>query len=321
MIWAGAALVAAALIVPFSRTRELIRRHLGFWIGCCVILTALTGYYFYTLTMGAGASDANVTDARNLAFAAYELLGFTGLGPGRLAIRSEGVAAFRPFAGPLLVYGALLLSILAFGASHAIRTVPRRVWFGVLLAAATVVALLTVAGIAKHFRILGRHFTPMLPLILWCMAAGISASWRWKPPWGRIVATMFVVASLASCLSIRFAPRHAKDDYRGAAAFAREALDRGEVVWWNADKSGGRIYGLPLNTASQADATDAAWLVFNYGEETLSTQPVPDLIVASKPDLFDQSDAVREYLARGGYTNVATLPAFRIWRRVAPVDP
>jgi len=42
--------------------------------------------------------------------------------------------------------------------------------------------------------------------------------------------------------------------------------------------------------------------------------PKPDLVLASKPDVYDQNGVVQEYLSRGGYHPVANLTAFTAWR-------
>jgi hypothetical protein len=47
----------------------------------------------------------------------------------------------------------------------------------------------------------------------------------------------------------------------------------------------------------------------------VSLMPAPDLIIISKPDLYDGRGALKDYLSQGGYEKSATLPAFTIWAR------
>ena len=45
--------------------------------------------------------------------------------------------------------------------------------------------------------------------------------------------------------------------------------------------------------------------------------PAPELIIASKPDVYDGRDAFAEYLRQNHYLKLATLPAFTIWQSAA----
>src|SRR5581483_28750 len=133
--------------------------------------------------------------------------------------------------------------------------------------------------------------------------------------WRRTCVGFFLLASLASAVSLRVAPRHAKDDFRGAAALAGSALQQNERVWWCADGMGARFYGLPTdNQAARPDA-GRAWLIRNPVLTTLSSQPPPDLVVVSKPDLYDAAGGTQEYLARNHYQVWRKLAAFTLWRR------
>ena len=107
---------------------------------------------------------------------------------------------------------------------------------------------------------------------------------------------------LASALEIRFAPRHRRDDYRAAAALAQQAADHGDKVWWLADLSTGVYYHLPLD---QGQITTSPPL----GEHGHG----PDLVILSKPDIYDSSGEVRAYLARHEFKVMKELPAFQIY--------
>ena len=90
--------------------------------------------------------------------------------------------------------------------------------------------LILAAGVAMHFRVLGRHLAPLAAPLFLLLAMGVAAAWR-RGMAGRILAAGFFALWLASGLSLRFAARHGKDDYRGAAAVAKAALAQGEIVW------------------------------------------------------------------------------------------
>jgi len=129
----------------------------------------------------------------------------------------------------------------------------------------------------------------------------------------RLMVCGFFLLSLFSCLSLRFAARHAKDNYRDAAAYARAALQSGQQVWWNADSQGAAYYEVP--TADRPAEIGKAWLVRNPSRELLSVAPMPEVIISSKPDIFDNQRALAEYIVQAGFTKAATLSAFTIWQR------
>ncbi len=313
MIWAGGACLGAAVI--FSRTRLMVlgRAH---WILCGLAggaLVLLAVYYLWTMKVGARASAVGATDARNLMFIGYELLGFSGLGPGRLEIRDSGLRAFYPFALLLFAYALAILQLFSRGVVEVFRRLSRRTRFGLMLALGLPVAMILGAGFVKHFRVLGRHFTPFLPVLLALLWLGFEQCRAQRMRLAKALAWLFVVLSLASGLSFRFAARHEKDDYREAARLAKAALGAGELVWWNAGREGAEYYQVPLAEAPHENKA-VVWLM-NPDAATLAKLPPPEVIVASKPDVFDGLGAVAEFLRQNQYVKVKTLPAFVILQR------
>lgn len=115
MLWLGAYLGAVMLSAPKSRLQGWARSYWPWWVGTGLLLFMLGLYYLWTLNLGARATKAGITDARNLFFFLCELFGFSGLGPGRLSIRTGGLEAFRPWLPWLAIYGGVLLVVLAAG--------------------------------------------------------------------------------------------------------------------------------------------------------------------------------------------------------------
>jgi hypothetical protein len=312
MIWAGAACLSVGCIWSRQRLSELARAHWLSGIISCVILFALAGYYLWTMKLGARASEVGQTDARNLGFIAYELLGFSGLGPGRLEIRDEGLRAFLPFAKPLAVYAVIVLDLLICGAWGIAQRQPRKMLVSLCVVWALPVLMILGAGRVEHFRVLGRHFTPLLPVVIIILWAGLSARWA-RPHWvAKAIAILFVVLAVASCASIRLAARHKKDDYRGAAAYAKAALQVNHAVWWNAGREGAEYYQVPI--ADQAGQAAQAIYIMNPSPEMLTKLPPPELVITSKPDVYDGGGTVAEYLRQHGYHQIAMLRAFVIWQ-------
>lgn len=315
MIWAGAAILTIAIMWPWIKVWQLVKRN---WISCLSVLISfciLAIYYLYTLKVGGGASQANVTGAKNLVYIFYELAGFSGVGPGRLEIRTGGLGAFRPYLLPLLAYGTPVAVLSVVGIREALRTLPRRILISLAIALGGTILFLIMAGVLKHFRILGRHFTPLLPVILGSLVLGACTLWKGKSRFGQVMVGWFLIASLASSLSVRFAVRHAKDDYRAAAALARESLQRGQIVWWSADATTAEFYGVRMSSSASEVSSNIALLVVNPNQDDLKRLPVPELVVLSKADLYDGQGALREFLAVSGYHLAETLPAFAVWRR------
>jgi hypothetical protein len=311
-MWAGAAVLILILVWPKERVVQGMKDHAIGIIVALIILAAIGGYYLWTLRVGARASEVGKTDVRNLGFIAYELLGFGGLGPGRLEIRDGGLKAFVPFAKLLFLYGVVVMDLVILGAWQLWRGSSRKIIVGVAIVLALPTAMILGAGLVEHFRVLGRHFTPLMAVVIWWLCMGLKARWSRRHWASKPLAITFVILSMASCLSFRFAPRHAKDDYRGAAEAAKTALQAGRVVWWNAGREGAIYYQVPLD--STGPQPQAVWLM-NPSPGTIAALTVPDMIVVSKPDVYDGTGAVGHYLRQHGYERVATLPAFAIWRR------
>jgi hypothetical protein len=315
MIWAVSALAAAAIVFPRNRLTELWRSHRGSGAAIGGLLLLLGVYYAWTLAAGARASRAATTDWKNLCFIGYELLGFSGLGPGRLEIRQGGLEVFQSHAIELGLYGVTVFGLLGAGARRWFEAGDRKKFFELVLIIAAPAVVLMAAGGVMHFRILGRHFTPLMPVVLWLLSTGVAAHWSHGGWLRKLMVCGFFLLSLGSCLSLRFAARHEKDNYRDAAGFARAALQSGRQVWWNADYQGAAYYQVP--TTDRPAESGKAWRVTNPSRELLSVAPVPEIIIASKADLFDNRRALAEYIAQTRFSQVATLPAFTIWQRSA----
>jgi hypothetical protein len=315
MVWAAAAVGAGLVGFPWKTSRGVVRSHWVVLLAAVPFLMGLAFYYLWTLRSGARAYSGALTDARNILFITYELLGFSGLGPGRFEIRTGGWAVFQAYLLPLVVYGGLLVAVLWAATKRILKTVPRKTLIGGGLVLGGAALFLLVVGYMQHFRVLGRHFAPLLVVVLWSIGAGLSELWERRLLLARVLAVGFVVASLASCVSLRLASRHAKDDYRQAAAVARAALARGAVVWWNADKVAGQFYGVRLDEPTGATAQGGAWLITNCTREALDRRPVPQLIVSSKADLYDATGALAGYVSRGGFKAAGDFPAFTLWTK------
>lgn len=314
VIWAAFA-GAAWLYLIRNRLRLLLRTPLCMqWVAMGLCLSLLGIYYAWTLKAGARASNAVGTGLLNIGFIGYELLGAAGLGPGRIQLREDGLGAVSKFGVGLipLGLGALVLTVLfGFGLVCAWRLCSRREIMAGALYAIPPALLLFALGSVQHFRVLGRHFMPVAPVILGVFFLGLS---RMTPRPARMGWSALAAVWLASSLSLRFCERHRKDDYREAARIARAALEEGHSVWWFADPAAAKYYRLPLGDSSRSASVPSAAQIATPQKQS----SVPDLVVLSKPDLYDSAGEISAFLREHRFQDVRDLPAFTIWRKAAP---
>ena len=313
VIWTGTGVGAAVAVLGRERGWQLLRRRLPIFIVTAVPMLLLAVYYIWSLKNGHRAAFGS-TGLDNAVFVVYELAGFTGLGPGRLEIRTGGVAAFLPFIVPLLAYAVVLACILFAGGKYILKNIPRRVWLGVGAAFGAGSGLLLVVGVVTHFRVLSRHFSPLFVGILLVIYLGLR-NWEQRGGWRRLMVALFLLLSLASALSARFGERHAKDDNRAAAAVAKTAFAKGKNVWWCADGGSGLCYGLPLTLAkTDTVAPGRIWWVNDPPPEWLTNTAPPDLLILTKPELHDRSGEARAFLERNHYQLTQKFQAFTLWQ-------
>ena len=319
MIWAGAYLAATILFWGHEKSVRLLRENRSTALGAGIFLAAFASYYLWRVLCGNRCAQRE-TGADTAAFVIYELLGFTGLGPGQVAYRSQGLRAFLPFVPWLALYAVTTATVIWFGAKKMLQALPRRVWLGVMIAFAAVVLILIPVAVLNHVRLMGRYFAPLVPLLLLLLATGFGELWLRGKIW-RILAVVFISLQLASAVSLRFCDRHAKEDYREAAAAARKALALGQRVWWCADVNGGAIYQVPLTPIGSLPVTNQAWLAFVFPEAVITNQPLPDLVVLSRPLNYDPNGYVRAMLDRQHYQVSSTLQAFTLWQPARTNQP
>ena len=312
------------LLFLLAKSRKLLRfiaKHAA-WIAVdAVLLSLLAAFYLHTLANGARASAVSGTSLSSAIFCAYEFLGFMGAGPSRLALRSAQASALRAFLLPLATMSAAyVLFLLAavwppFRASDCARRNGHvRPLAPLVLSTAGVVSMLLV-GVTMEMRILARHLMPALPAFLF-LFSDVATRLLAAAPWRRVaVAVVFLVWIMSAC-AFRFSPRHAKDDYRRACGIARSALSCGKVVWWAADQASLVFYG----SVGTEDANRLVPLM-NPSVDRLFGAPRPDVIVFSKPDIYDFSGSLRRFLDENGFRKAAVFSVFSVFSSDAALLP
>ncbi len=338
MFWVFAACVFAAWHHQrHANWRALTRGATLPLLGVFVAVTAaLTAYYLNSLLLGAGASRLASSTPATVLFALYEVLGLSGIGPGRLELRAAGPTSLVPYAAWLLAAAAVLLYTLAKGLQAAHERLGTRVLLAVCAFGLFPVVVVLASGFAMHWRVLGRHMIPTLPLLNLVLALGLARLLETDAHTGRALRRTVAVACLVllavSSLSQRFSERHRKDDYRAAAALALQGVAQGQRVWWAADVVGATYYGLPGEFDFMGELTGmhkplactdlpGVQSIANAPPACLQSLSRPDLVILSKPETFDSRGDIGRYLQAGGFAKVQELPAFSVWKRPGQPPP
>ncbi|MBW8864307.1 MAG: hypothetical protein JF609_05165, partial [Verrucomicrobia bacterium] len=300
-------------MLPRKRLAGLVKHFWPVWAATLAALFLLGLYYLWTLHSGDRGTDVASTGWKNLAFIGYELCGFAGLGPGRLEIRSGNIHVFKAHAFELIVYGALVAGLAGLAILELRQKSGTKKLAAMILAVALPAGLLLAASAVSHFRILGRHYSALLPAAVFLLGLGVAAAWR-RGAMGRMLVLVFFAFYLSSALELRLATRHEKDNYRAAADAARTALAAGKSVWWNADPNAATYYQVPLIKNGLPENGSALWVAHSTAESLAGALP-PDMIIASRRDVYDERGALADYLVRAHFHAATNFTAFTIWVR------
>ncbi len=298
---------------------------------------ALLGAYYVLVFFRGGkhvGASLWVASPANLAFVIYEFLGFLGLGPGRQDLRAvikgaatiDSIIIFLPglfllAAGYVVAFSASIKSWLTREASLPGGHFPpesRPTWamgliapwlmgLGVPLLSSLLLFLIATLGGLFFW---GHHLAGAFPF--WVLALGITLHWGtqglWRPA-GRYAFLGIFLLLLASSLLIRFAPWHHHDDYRSAAKVAQVAAASGKNIWWFADHSGGNFYGISF---AEGFNNRPGEIEFSMNR---SAHGNPDIIILSRPDVFDSGRTTRKILSAQQYFRSNVFQAFEIWEK------
>lgn len=307
--WAACAFLAAWYLRGVKFPIEFLRRFPAQLIVLAAGLAALGAYYLFSLHNRTGKPTPGHTGVVNLAFIAYELFGASGLGPSRNVMRVEMLKSFHGYYAPLGVFAGLwLLAVLCLPRAPLNQSTKRNiVVYSVFLFPVIIVMAL---GHVQGARILPRHVTPAICVII-CLGSYIGAKlWSRGLAFRGIVAALLLV-SFTSGLELRFAPRHAKDDYRSATTVAKKDVAGGKTIFWAADVQTAIYYG--LLKPDEFDSGSAR--VGIEGTPAQTNLASDDVIALSKTDLYDGSGEIRDLLHRNHYVPTEKFESFQFWRK------
>lgn len=294
-------------------------------------LALLSFMILRSLHQGGTTSKISPTTGATLLFDAYELIGLSGVGPGRLALREAGIAALGTYWIWLAFAGAIIFATLLKGFQNAVQLFGRKEVIIAVMVGLLPIAIVVLSGFAMHWRVLGRHLIAALPVLNILFAFGLDKLFDknngHSESFCRMIGLAFLLLLIYSSLSMRFAVRHSKDDYRGAAVVAQQEFAQGKQVWWAADSLGANYYGLPVTLDGKAifdivakpracaDDGSGMQLVAGASKDCLESLPVPNVVILSnRREVFDSKGDIISYLNAHGFAQVQSLQAFTIWR-------
>lgn len=287
--------------------------HLGAILVGAVTTALIAGYYLWTWDDAGRGYHRPGASLLSMPFLAYEFLGFSGFGPGKLQIRLEPVrSVIRSI--PTLLPLAATLGILAVFALLQLRSHPprRRALLTWLIALGLPSLIIFTVFFAADHRPLPRHFIPALPVVLIGLAALSQIALNQKFALWRAAAVLLPLLWLGSSLNFRWQPVHAKDNYREASAIAATALRENKEVWWVADSASAYIYLTPI---ALVNVPGRAWAMQAPAWNDIRFKFPPRVIIISKPDIYDPQGAVARYAAENQFSPAIKLQAFTIFTR------
>lgn len=317
-------MVALVLLNFILRNRWWPSRIAVAWIlACCLALIPLGTLYLWSLAGGASGAKLWPVSAANIGFSLYELLGFSGLGPPRHLMRELAANSKTGLFPVMLHFPAGLVSLAIAYVVAIVQLIEnwpalhnKKILGTAALIFATTLAVLLALASAVRWPFWGRHLAPVFGFLVGGLGLCLQSPDKAKnPASGRFVLIGFFVFFALSSANLRFNPAYQRDDYRSAAKLANREQAAGKTVWWSADletaayyhvEFGGKFKPHQIVPVINSTAEDAAAL--------LKLCP-PDLMVLTKPDIYDNQGALAEITKRAGWRIVANPTAFVIYGR------
>ena len=315
VFWVASCMLVLVVLYPGVARQVLRAARLQWWWVALTLLAggALLGVAVHSHLSGARANQTAVFSLAGMGYGVIELLGAAGLGPSRHTLR---ISVLQANPGQLVMMG-MLAALSAWALADSWWRLPdRRARLAVAMAAGVPFAVMVILGVGLHWRVVGRHLSAVLPVVVLAHAAFLQHAAAHRRMGGRLVATALAFGLLGSALAVRLAPRHDKDDYRQAAAWAQQSLAAGRTVLWLADERALAYYGLATPGIGYRDSVPLRLIPFSrYPKPGLNPVMLPDDIVFSPREGVDPGRRARRLLDTGQYQRVATAAAFELYQR------
>ena len=315
-LWVGAAILCTLVVIPKERLIGIFRDQKIALVFTFAGLLCIGFYYLWSLTIGARAAATDSPGLFSTIFIFYELMGLTGTGPGRFELREHGVSVIQPYLTQLIIHGLLIGSVFTVGIFKLFRSRNVKSTLAVVVCLSLPALLILAAGIITEFRVLGRHFAPLVIILLYVLCIGFHHMMQHRNKFGIILLILFTLFQAESCLLVRYGDRHKKDNYKLAATIANQALSRGETVWWNANSESAPYYKLPTVNSGP---NHRFYIIECPTDEEIKKANTPDIVITSKADIFDINQVMSQYLQSRGYIDKQKIRCFTIWEK--PTTP
>jgi len=318
------------LFIAYKINRDMWKIFFKDWLWPILLsfpfFLVLGGWFAWTLLQGFGGMRES-PGLLNLSFAAYEFLGFLGLGPPRNLVRSAPVwTTFSQISyivplsigliGWLVVTVTIIIKVRQHGINKCIGLMIWMMGVGILL--------FFLTAFLFHFRFWGRHLAQFFPIFL-LIIIGFTEKGSQKHfdlKLHRIALYTLIAIWLFSSVRLVFLADYKKDDYRSAVSSAVMAAGSGETILWAANPICGSYYGLyyingfmpKVYWPTTFPAIQAMNWDENQIEHTFQSSPHPIVIAISKPDLFDRSNALQKAITKNQAKLVGIPNTFRIYK-------
>lgn len=322
------ALYAVLLVLVCRKQIELPHRWLAGAVALGVLLLPGTWYYISTVFRGAGGARIWPVSPLNFLWVYYEISGGVGLGPPVWQLREiardliqSGVSVenlyplFWPGALGLCIAGVFALAFLRCRKSLSASSC----YFPLTIVLGTVFAAFVLLSVSLHKAFWARHLAPVFPFYAFLLYLTLAILWKAIPRtfFSRFLVIASLVLLVASSGVLVVSDIHAKDDNRNAARMAADTLKNGGSVWWAASWHCGAYYGLPIsNSISTSERFD---LLQSPVEEVLLSKGHPDLILVSRPDVYDEKRTIERFVRTHSFDR-SNIPVhlFSIWKKAKP---
>jgi hypothetical protein len=291
--------------------RKLLPKRNGFLLLLVtfVLLLALGTFYLWTLSKGAGGAKLWKVGGLNLVFSAYELLGFSGLGPPRQALREAATVGFPSLISLMQTHAmgliCLFLIYVAVTLKGACVVFRRESGSGIAITMLYVVvgSFLVVGALSytQSFPFWGRHLAPTLPFALIAIAVFLASS----KITSLVTRVLLLCLLTLSSIQLRYSGHYPKDNYRDAATRAKSALSEYKEVSWYADGPAGIYYRIPSAIIRNQTKLDES----------------VDVVILGTPEIYDADGSIRSDAQRAGLFLEKKLPGILIYSRTGNSQP
>lgn len=308
----------ACAIIAFKHKWKIHRKALAILLGGILATIPVAIFYLSSLNRGAKGAQLWHVNLKFFAYVLYELTGMSGLGPSVDSIRelaraphvhTEIIQRGYQFLLPAICSLVLLL-VFIFGLRKWSTKSKGPVLFSLTLVLAATSLIFVIVGISIQKAFWARHFAPIVPFYVTLLGAAIAGILHKRKIPLALGAALLIELLIFSSLNIRFGPHHRKENYRDAANIARSALAEKKSVWWAASFVGAEYYHL----AYSITAPETGKVFYPLLSDT-SKLPPPDLIIYSRPDIFDADGRIQNIIRQNGYRKVESPNSFVIWSK------